>query len=72
MEKKLKQLFGYQTFGKNDHLAALIADTESRYENALSEDDLAFVSAAGEAETPVRPPRLPVGVIIPEVPADED
>ena len=72
MEKKLKQLFGYQSCGKNDHLASLIADTESRYENALSEDDLAFVSAAGEAETHVRHPHLPVGVIIPEVPADED
>lgn len=48
MEKKLKQLFGYQVFGKNERLAALIADTESRYENALSDDALAFVSAAGE------------------------
>lgn len=55
MEKKLKQLFGYQTFGKNDRLAALIADTESRYENALSDDALAFVSAAGEP-APATPP----------------
>lgn len=49
MEKKLKRLFGYQAFGKNERLAALIADTESRCENALSDDALAFVSAAGES-----------------------
>lgn len=55
MKKKLKQLFGYQAFGKNERLAALIADTESRYENALSDDALSFVSAAGEP-APATPP----------------
>ncbi len=72
MERKLKHLFDYQKIQKNTRLAAMIADTESRYGNALSEDELAFVSAAGETEHPVFPPRLLIGAVIPEVPVDED
>ena len=47
-ENTLKQLFEYQKFEKNSRLAAMIADTESRYNRALNDDDLSFVAAAGE------------------------
>ena len=47
-ENTLKQLFEYQKFEKNSRLAAMIADTESRYNRALNDDDLFFVAAAGE------------------------
>ena len=48
MEKKLKKLFDYQRFEKNEKLEKLIRDTESRYATELSDDDLSLVSAAGE------------------------
>lgn len=48
MEKKLKKLFDYQKFEGNAGLAALISETESRYDNELSDDDLENVAAAGE------------------------
>lgn len=48
MEKALKQLFDFQNFSGNARLAAMIADTESRYGNVLSDDDLGAVNAAGE------------------------
>lgn len=47
METKLKRLFDYQKFENNSRLAALIADTEARYGDELSEDSLDFVNAAG-------------------------
>ena len=47
MEEKLKRLFDLQKFQPNSRLAAMLADTESRYGAILSEDDLAQVSAAG-------------------------
>lgn len=50
MEKKLKSLFEYQKFENNPRLAKLIAETEARYADALSDDDLSFVNAAGTAE----------------------
>lgn len=46
--KKLKALFDYQRFERNERLQALIEDTENRCMNALSDDDLVWVSAAGE------------------------
>lgn len=46
--KKLKALFDYQRFERNKRLQALIEDTENRCMNALSDDDLEGVSAAGE------------------------
>ncbi len=46
--KKLKALFDYQRFERNKRLQALIEDTENRCMNALSDDDLEWVSAAGE------------------------
>ena len=46
--KKLTALFDYQRFERNKRLQALIEDTENRCMNALSDDDLEWVSAAGE------------------------
>ena len=50
--KKLTALFDYQRFERNKRLQALIADTENRCMNALSDDDLEWVSAAGEETDP--------------------
>ena len=47
MEKKLKQLFDYQKFARNSRLDAMLAEAEGRCA-ALEDDDLGFVSAAGE------------------------
>ena len=47
-QKELKALFDYQRFAGNERLQALIADTENRCLHALSDDDLEWVSAAGE------------------------
>lgn len=52
--KTLSRLFDYQLFQKNPRLAAIIADTETRFDGAISDDELYFVSAAGEA--PSSPP----------------
>lgn len=53
MENKLKSLFEYQMFEKNPHLQSLIDETLNRYEaEALSDDDLALVNAAGVANPP--------------------
>ena len=41
-------LFDYQRFERNARLQTLIADTENRCLHALSDDDLEWVSAAGE------------------------
>ena len=49
MEQTLKQLLDYQRFAGNRRLGAILADAESRYATALSDDDLEWVSAAGEA-----------------------
>ncbi len=50
MENKLKQLFEYQTFERNAKLEALIAGAHLRYGEALSDDELELVAAAGEIE----------------------
>lgn len=47
--KNLRKLFDYQKFQNNSALASMIAETESRYGQALSDDSLEQVSAAGEA-----------------------
>ena len=47
-QKRLTALFDYQRFERNKRLQALIEDTENRCMNALSDDDLEWVSAAGE------------------------
>lgn len=48
MEKKLKTLFDFQRFQKNPRLASLIENTEKKYSNELSDDDLELVNAAGD------------------------
>lgn len=50
MEKELKSLFEFQKFENNPRLAKLIAETEARYGDALSDDDLLLVNAAGTLE----------------------
>lgn len=47
MENKIKALFEFQRFSGNKRLDAMINDTESRYRNELSDNDLENVSAAG-------------------------
>lgn len=46
----LEKLFDFQKFENNSRLAKLIAETESRYSKALSDDDLDMVNAAGVPE----------------------
>lgn len=49
LEAQLAFLFDRQRFEENGHLAALLAETDSRYAgNALSDADLLMVSAAGD------------------------
>lgn len=50
MENKLNKLFDYQRFEGNKRLEKLISEAESRYAAQLSDDDLSFVCAAGEAD----------------------
>lgn len=47
MENKLKMLFDYQKFEKNERLEKIISDTENYYGRELSDDELFFVNAAG-------------------------
>lgn len=46
----LEKLFDFQKFENNSRLAKLIAETESCYSKALSDDDLDMVNAAGVPE----------------------
>ena len=50
--EKLTALFDYQRFERNERLQALIDDTERRCLCSLSDDDLDWVSAAGEETDP--------------------
>lgn len=51
----LFSLFDRQRFEENEQLAALIHETEARYEDhSLSDESLLLVSAAGEAGLPRR------------------
>lgn len=52
MEKTLKRLLDFQKFSGNTRLAEMIANTESRYDHALADDDLEAVNAAGELTLP--------------------
>lgn len=51
MNETLLRLFDYHRFQKNARLAKMIAETESRYDAAISDDMLEFVNAAGEIES---------------------
>lgn len=48
MKTILENLFDFQRFENQEDLADIISDVESRYGHALEDDDLEFVSAAGE------------------------
>lgn len=48
----LARLFDYQRFEGNKKLQTLIDETEARSFNNLSDDDLEWVSAAGEETGP--------------------
>ena len=54
MEKRLKALFNYQKFVRNEALNSLISDVESRYQDTsvvpLSDENLSLATAAGEPE----------------------
>lgn len=52
MERALKRLFDFQRFSGSLRLAEMIADTEKRCGNALSDDALEAVNAAGELIPP--------------------
>lgn len=47
-QRKLTALFDYQRFERNERLQAMIEETENRRLNALSDNELEWVSAAGE------------------------
>lgn len=49
MEHRLKRIFDYQRFSKNERLNEIISDTENRY-SELNEDELFMVAAAGNIE----------------------
>lgn len=52
MENKLKKLFAYQRFAENPKLAELIAETKNRYGEALDDEDLEQIAAAGDYLSP--------------------
>ena len=53
MEEKLKKWFDLQQFEQNPRLMAMLEETEARYGQQLTDDDLSQVAAAGEpAGTP--------------------
>ncbi len=47
MENRLKQLFEYQKFEQNPKLDKVIRETDMRYPEKLSDDELEMVAAAG-------------------------
>jgi len=60
--KRLSQAFDFQKFQHNPKLEAITRDVESRYDKAaLSDDDLALVSAAGEVTVPTMNPEVLLG-----------
>jgi len=59
---KLSQAFDFQKFQQNPRLDAITRDVESRYDKAaLSDDDLAQVSAAGDVTVPTMNPEVLLG-----------
>ena len=63
---KLSQILDFQRFQRNERLASIISDVESRYAHALTDDDLEMVSAAGVAE-PIKDETM---LIIPGMPEE--
>ena len=59
---KISQAFDFHKFQQNPKLADVIRDVESRYaKDALADDDLALVSAAGETAVPTMEPEVLLG-----------
>lgn len=54
MEKKLGLLFDFQDFEGNDRLSNLISETQGRYAQELSDDELEDVAAAGIVKRGIR------------------
>lgn len=54
MEKKLGLLFDYQDFEGSDRLGKLISETQGRYAQELSDDDLEDIAAAGIVKRGIR------------------
>ena len=52
-EKDISRLFALQRFRQNERLRAVIDEVESRYAVPLSDEDLTYVNAAGEAQPTV-------------------
>ncbi len=50
MKDILRELFDYQRFAENKRLAALIERTQFLNAESLFDDDLEYVSAAGDAD----------------------
>ncbi|MGN1103613.1 MAG: hypothetical protein ACI4QI_01935 [Candidatus Coproplasma sp.] len=48
IQEKLTALFDFQRFEGNEELQSIIDDTENRCFSELSDDDLEWISAAGE------------------------
>ena len=49
-QQVLKALFDFQKFARNTQLDSLIEETQSRMAVSLSDDELAYVNAAGVPE----------------------
>ena len=62
MKNTIKNLFDFQKFTANKNLAQLIEKTELKYKRELSDDDLAFVNAAGDANAVMRSSRKTEGI----------
>lgn len=62
MKNTIKNLFDFQKFTTNKNLAQLIEKTELKYKRELSDDDLAFVNAAGDANAVMRSSRKTEGI----------
>ena len=62
MKNIVKNLFDFQKFTANKNLAQLIEKTELKYKRELSDDDLAFVNAAGDANAVMRSSRKTEGI----------
>lgn len=58
MKKTIKAIFDLEHFEQNEKLEEQIQETESRYCNEISDDDLELVSAAGNLQATRRPHKL--------------
>lgn len=50
MERFLKNIFDFQRFIPNAELEKLIIQTEKRYGECISDDELKYVNAAGDMD----------------------